>query len=106
MLRHTLTPQVAWQRLPTVRALSLKTDLQALNPQCDRFLLRLATSKMSGASQQQPPTAKLQDPEKDKKTGEVASKEQDKAPAILEEDDEFEDFPVEGTHSRREQHQP
>ena len=54
---------------------------------------------MSGASKSQPPTAKLQDPEKDKKAGEPAGKEQqEKAPAILEEDDEFEDFPVEGTY--------
>ncbi|MCJ1332052.1 26S proteasome complex subunit [Thelotrema lepadinum] len=51
---------------------------------------------MSGASSQSNvPTSKLQDTEKDKKGDSSATKEPQKTPATLEEDDEFEDFPVE-----------
>jgi hypothetical protein len=49
---------------------------------------------MSGAAQGSGPAAKLGE---DKKAGGEAQKEQQtQQPALLEEDDEFEDFPVEG----------
>jgi hypothetical protein len=49
---------------------------------------------MSGAAQGSATTVKLGD---DKKTGGESQKEQaTQQPALLEEDDEFEDFPVEG----------
>ena len=51
---------------------------------------------MSASSQPQVPTTKLQDTEKDKQGGGTGKKEPEKTPATLEEDDEFEDFPVEG----------
>jgi hypothetical protein len=52
---------------------------------------------MSGAAQGSATTAK---PGDDKKTGGEAQKEQQtQQPALLEEDDEFEDFPVEGQFS-------
>ena len=52
---------------------------------------------MSASSQPQVPTSKLQDPDKDKKGEGSGTKEPEQTPATLEEDDEFEDFPVEGT---------
>jgi hypothetical protein len=51
-------------------------------------------------SAQNPPTAKLTSNDKDKKKpeDEQAAKEVQKPAQPLEEDDEFEDFPVEGTY--------
>lgn len=49
---------------------------------------------MSGAAQGPGPTAKLQ--EDKKPAGEPQKEQQTQQPALLEEDDEFEDFPVEG----------
>lgn len=42
------------------------------------------------------PTTKLQDKDAGKPDSAAQSKPVEKAPALLEEDDEFEDFPVEG----------
>jgi hypothetical protein len=49
---------------------------------------------MSGAGQSSVPTAKMG---QDKKSeGEPQKEKQNQQPALLEEDDEFEDFPIEG----------
>jgi len=53
---------------------------------------------MSGAAEGATTTAKLQEPAK---AGSEPAKDQPKASAPLEEDDEFEDFPVEGMSSYR-----
>lgn len=45
------------------------------------------------------PTAKLQPTKSTEADPAKASKPAEKTPALLEEDDEFEDFPVEGAHS-------
>lgn len=42
------------------------------------------------------PTSKLQEPKKTEGDASAQSKPTGQAPALLEEDDEFEDFPVEG----------
>lgn len=44
------------------------------------------------------PTSKLQDTKANEPDAAAASKPVKQAPALLEEDDEFEDFPVEGAH--------
>lgn len=44
------------------------------------------------------PTTKLQDKDAGKPDPTAQSKTVEKAPALLEEDDEFEDFPVEGMY--------
>lgn len=45
------------------------------------------------------PTAKLEPVKSNEVDPAKTSKPVEKAPALLEEDDEFEDFPVEGEHS-------
>lgn len=47
------------------------------------------------------PTEKLQDKKANEPDPAAASKPVEKAPALLEDDDEFEDFPVDGMHGNK-----
>jgi len=61
---------------------------------------------MSSGGSSSAPTAKLEPTKTNEPEPGKASKPVEKAPALLEEDDEFEDFPVEGRWQYRARRRP